>query len=110
MAIDKDKEAFERDTREEYMQRMMVERKAWQETIEDLERELAILKYERQQMDTNYCVGMDELKMEFEREKNDIHRRYKESCVLWKKDIEERMRSAKIVEEMEKGGRIGGGS
>merc|ERR1711962_1696307 len=66
-AINKDKDIFERETREEYIQRMAVERKAWQETIEDLERELAILKYERQQMDTNYCLGMDQLKTEFER-------------------------------------------
>jgi len=100
-AVNKDKDIFERETRAEYVKRMAVERKAWQETIEDYEREVAILKYERQQMDTNYCVGMDKMKTEFEREKNGIHRRYKESCLQWKKDIEDKMRTAKIEENIE---------
>lgn len=98
--VDKDKDYFERETRAEYVKRMAVERKAWQETIEDYEREISILKYERQQMDTNYCIGMDKMKTEFEREKNSIHRRYNESCLQLKKNLEEKFKNPKIVDDL----------
>lgn len=71
-----DKKKFEKETRIEYESRMSVERKGWQETIEDLEREIKILKYEREQMDHNYCIGMDEMRTEFEKEKQLIYRRF----------------------------------
>ena len=74
--LEKEKKQFEKDTRLEYESRMIAERKAWQDAIEDYEREIAILKYEREQMDRNYCIGMDELKMEFEREKMSLYHLY----------------------------------
>ena len=94
----KEKDIFERETRTEYVKRMSVERKAWQETIEDYEREVMILKYERQQMDTNYCKGMDKMKTEFEREKNVIHRRYNESCIQLKKNQERKIKKCQNYE------------
>jgi len=74
--LDSDKIEFEAETRREYETRMLIERKAWQETIQDYEREVAILKYEREQMDRNYCIEMDNLKTEFEKEKLELHRQY----------------------------------
>jgi len=84
-----EKKTFERDTRTEYDSRMSVERKAWQETIEDLEREINILRYEREQLDRNYCIGMDEMKTEFEVEKQQMYRRFSETQHLYEKKIKE---------------------
>ena len=68
---------------------MSVERKAWQDTIEDLEREIKILKYEREQMDHNYCVGMDDMRTEFEKEKQVIYKRYSEQNALFELKLKE---------------------
>lgn len=86
--LSEEKHCFEKDVRLEYETRMSVERKAWQETIEDYEREISILKFERQQMDRNYCLGMDELKTEFEREKRMLHRSYSETHAEIKRSLE----------------------
>ena len=90
-----EKKAFERDTRTEYDSRMSVERKAWQETIEDLEREINILRYEREQLDRNYCIGMDEMKTEFEVEKQQMYRRFSETQHLYEKKIKEFLSNTK---------------
>lgn len=91
--IEKEKKQFEKDVRNEYEKRMSIERKAWQDTIEDYEREIAILKFEREQMDRNYCIGMDEMKTEFEREKRTLHRRYSETHAALKRNFVNRVRS-----------------
>ena len=90
-----EKKTFERDTRTEYDSRMSVERKAWQETIEDLEREINILRYEREQLDRNYCIGMDEMKTEFEVEKQQMYRRFSETQHLYEKKIKEFLSNTK---------------
>ena len=90
-----EKKTFERNTRTEYDSRMSVERKAWQETIEDLEREINILRYEREQLDRNYCIGMDEMKTEFEVEKQQMYRRFSETQHLYEKKIKEFLSNTK---------------
>ena len=90
-----EKKTFERDVRTEYDSRMCVERKAWQETIEDLEREINILRYEREQLDRNYCLGMDEMKTGFEVEKQQMYRRFSETQHLYEKKIKEFLSNTK---------------
>jgi len=82
-----EKKRFERETRNEYDSRMSVERKAWQDTIEDLEREINILKFEREQLDRNYCLGMDEVRTEFELEKQQIYRRFSQTQALYEDQL-----------------------
>ena len=48
----------------------------WQEKVKDYVSELAILRYERDKIDRNYCIGMDEMKTEFEKEKISLHKHY----------------------------------
>lgn len=60
----------------EYEERVQAETQVWQETIKEYEREIAILRYERQQMDHNYCLEIDRLKLETEKEKVDICTKY----------------------------------
>ena len=91
--LSKEKHTFERDVRSEYDSRMIVERKAWQETIEDLEREINILRYEREQLDRNYCLAMDEMKTEFEIEKQQMYRRFSETHNIYEKKIKEFLNS-----------------
>ena len=93
-----EKKRFERDVRTEYDSRMIVERKAWQETIEDLEREINILRYEREQLDRNYCLGMDEMKTEFEIEKQQLYRRFSETQHMYEKKIKEFLCNTKNLE------------
>ena len=97
--LTKEKKEFEKGIRLEYEFRMTVERKAWQETIEDYEREVAILKYEREQMDRNYCIGMDEMKDEFEKEKMTIHRKYSETHALLKRSLSEKINTGRLVDK-----------
>lgn len=87
--LQNEKKNFEKDVRIEYESRMSVERKGWQETIEDLEREIKILRYEREQMDHNYCIGMDEMRTEFEKEKQMIYRRYSDQQALIETKLKE---------------------
>ena len=60
----------------EYEDRMKTEMKVWQETIKEYEREIGILRYQREQMDRNYCLEIDRLKLETEREKTEICAKY----------------------------------
>jgi len=100
--ISKKKVVFEKEVRTEYETRMIIERKAWQDTIEDYEREIAILKFEREQMDRNYCIGMDELKTEFEREKRSLHRSYSETHAELKRTLINKTRTESLKENKEK--------
>ena len=60
----------------EYEERMKTEMQVWQETIKEYEREVGILRYQREQMDRNYCLEIDRLKLETEREKVEICAKY----------------------------------
>lgn len=60
----------------EYEERMKAEMKVWQETIKEYEREIGILRFEREQMDRNYCIEIDRLKLESEKEKIEICAKY----------------------------------
>ena len=60
----------------EYEVRVQNEMKVWQETIKEYEREIGILRYEREQMDRNYCLEIDRLKLETEKEKVEICSKY----------------------------------
>ena len=60
----------------EYEDRMKAEMNVWQETIKEYEREVGILRYQREHMDRNYCLEMDRLKLETEREKGEIYAKY----------------------------------
>eukprot|EP00111_Clytia_hemisphaerica_P024384 TCONS_00071944-protein len=82
-----EKERFEREVRTEYDSRMIVERNAWRDTIEDLEREINILKFEREQLDRNYCLGMDEMRTEFEVEKQQMYRRFSETQTMYQNKL-----------------------
>ena len=56
----------------EYEERVKTEMKVWQETIKEYEREIGILRFEREQMDRNYCLEIDKMKLETEKEKVEI--------------------------------------
>jgi len=60
----------------EYEERMKTEMDVWQETIKEYEREVGILRYQREHMDRNYCLEIDRLKLETEREKGEIYAKY----------------------------------
>lgn len=60
----------------EYEVRVQNEMKVWQEAIKEYEREVGILRYEREQMDRNYCLEIDRLKLETEKEKVEICSKY----------------------------------
>lgn len=71
----------------EYEERMSREMRVWQETIKEYEREVGILRFEREQMDRNYCVEIDRLKLETEKEKVEICAKYMKEREQFRKTL-----------------------
>ena len=82
----------------EYEERIKSEVNVWQETIKEYEREIDILRYERERMDRNYCVEIDRLKLETEKEKVEIRSKYMKERELLRKSLSDTVMNKMIRE------------
>ncbi len=82
----------------EYEERVQAETQVWQETIKEYERDIAILRYERKQMDRNYCLEIDRLKLESEQEKVELCARYRKEHEQLRRRLSDKVSDVMFME------------
>ena len=81
----------------DYEETMNMQAKVWQDAVRECEKEINILRYEREQMDRNYCLEIDRLRTEFDKEKLELHKKH-----LRERDYLRKMFSDKICKTLVK--------